>query len=197
MTEAGAPGLVDVPETWPVASSEELHRDGWVVALRADHVRQPGSNQTARRVVMEHPGAAIILAIDDDAQVICLRQYRHASGHRFLELPAGLLDGAPDEEPVDVAVRELREEVQLQASSWTHLVSTYPSPGISAEVQHLYLARGLSSVDRGDFALEHEEADMSTEWVPFDGLLAAVVAGQLGDSPLVIAVLMARARGLA
>ena len=195
MTEAPA-RLADVAEVWPVTSSEILHRDHWVVALRADQVQQPGSANTARRVVMEHPGAAIILAVDDDARVICLRQYRHAAGHRFLELPAGLLDGAPDEQPVEVAARELREEVQLGATSWTHLVSTYPSPGVSAEVQHLFLAQGLSAVDRGEFALEHEEADMTTEWVAFDDLHAAVVKGLLTDSPLVIAVLMARARGL-
>ena len=187
--------LEDVAEVWPVVSSEDVHRDGWVVALRSDRVSTP-DGATTRRLVLEHPGAAVILAVDDDDRVICLRQYRHAAGHRFVELPAGIVDGEPGEQPVDVAARELREEVQLQATSWTHLVSAYASPGISAEVHHLFLARGLSPVDRGDFALQHEEADMTTEWVPFDELHAAVVAGELTDSPLVIAVLMARARGL-
>jgi len=36
------PVLGDVPEQWPVASSDYLHRDPWVVALRADHIRRPG-----------------------------------------------------------------------------------------------------------------------------------------------------------
>ena len=187
--------LADVRESWPVDSSVDLHRDHWVVALRSDQVRTPDGH-TTRRLVVEHPGAAVILAVDDDDRVICLRQYRHAAAHRFVELPAGIVDGEPGEQPVDVAARELREEVQLQATSWTHLVSAYASPGISAEVHHLFLARGLSPVDRGDFALQHEEADMTTEWVAFDELHAAVVAGELSDSPLVIAVLMARARGL-
>lgn len=187
--------LEDVVEVWPVASSVDVHRDGWVVALRSDQVQTP-DGATTRRLVLEHPGAAVILAVDDDDRVICLRQYRHAAGHRFVELPAGIVDGEPGEQPVDVAARELREEVQLQATSWTHLVSAYASPGISAEVHHLFLARGLSPVDRGDFELHHEEADMTTEWVPFDELHAAVVAGHLTDSPLVIAVLLARARGL-
>ena len=109
--------------------------------------------------------------------------------------PAGLLDGS-DEEPLTVAIRELREEAELQAEEWTHLTSLYPSPGISAEVHHLFLARGVTAADRGDFQLEHEEADMEIGWVPFADLYAAVVAGDLTDAPLVACVLLARARGL-
>jgi 8-oxo-dGTP pyrophosphatase MutT (NUDIX family) len=187
--------LADTPQTWPVLSTEDLHRDGWVVALRADEVQSP-DGATARRIVMEHPGAAVVLAVDDDDRVHVLWQYRHAAGHRFVEIPAGLLDGDPGEEPVEVARRELREEAQLQATSWTHLASSYPSPGISAEVQHLFLARGLSPADRGDFELHHEEADMTAAWVPFADLLEAVLAGRISDGPVIQCVLLARARGL-
>ena len=62
---------------------------------------------------------------------------------------------------------------------------------------HLYLARDLTPADRGDFELEHEEAEMETFWAPYDELLAAVLDGSVGDGPLVTAVLMAHARGLA
>ena len=61
---------------------------------------------------------------------------------------------------------------------------------------HLYLARDLTAADRGDFELEHEEAEMETFWTPYDELLAAVLDGSVGDGPLVTAVLMAQARGL-
>jgi 8-oxo-dGDP phosphatase len=191
------PELRDVPESWPVEHREDLHRDGWVVALRADRVRRPGhpDDEPFRRIVMEHPGAAIVLAVDDDDRVLCLWQYRHAAGRRFVELPAGLLD-QDGEEPLDVAKRELAEEAGYAATDWTHLTSTYSSPGISAEVAHLYLARGLSDVGRGDFEPVHEEADLEIGWVPFDDLVDAVLDGRVADAPLVIAVLAARARGL-
>ncbi|MFB9312257.1 NUDIX domain-containing protein [Nocardioides plantarum] len=187
--------LADVPQQWPVSSTLDLHRDGWVVALRADQVVTP-DGATARRLVVEHPGAAVILAVDDHDRVFVLWQYRHPAGRRFVEIPAGLLDGDPGEEPVEVARRELREEAQLQATSWTLLATSYPSPGISAEVQHLFLARGLSPADRGDFELHHEEADMTSAWVPFAELYDAVLAGRVGDGPVIQAVLLARARGL-
>lgn len=185
--------LEDVEEHWPVASSEVLHQE-WVVALRADAVQMGGT--TARRLALEHPGAVVVVAVDDEDRVFCLWQYRHAAGRRFVELPAGLLDGPADEAPVDVARRELREEAELEASDWTHLSSTYPSPGVSAEVHHLFLARGLTTASRGDFELHHEEADMTTGWVPFAELHAAVVAGRVTDGPTALAVLLAGARGI-
>lgn len=190
--------LEDRPERWSVTESSYLYEGDWVVSLRADQVRRAGaeSEEPFRRLVLEHPGAVIVLALDDGDRVLCLAQYRHAAGRRFVELPAGLLDGPAEEEPLDVARRELREEALLEAEDWTHLATTWSSPGISAEVMHLFLARGLSTVDRGDFVLEHEEADMETFWVPFAELRDAVLEGRVGDGPLVQAVLLAEAKGL-
>ena len=191
----------DVPEQWPVASSSYLHRDDWVVSLRADEIRHPDhpDDEPFRRVVLEHPGAAVVLAVDEEEQVLCVLQYRHAALRRFVELPAGLLDHE-GEEPEDVARRELLEETGYVAGTWTHLASTYSSPGISAEVQHIYLARDLAPAEPdvvAEFVKEHEEADMELVKVGFDELVSAVIEGRVADGPVVNAVLLAHARGLA
>ncbi|WP_067440092.1 NUDIX domain-containing protein [Nocardioides jensenii] len=185
----------DTAESWPVASSTDLHRDDWVVAFRTDQVAHPGDpdGPSFRRLVLEHPGAAMVLAIDDDDRVLCLRQYRHPAQRRFVELPAGICDH-PGEDPLDVAVRELREEVEFEAAEWTHLLSVWASPGISAERHHIYLARGLTPCDRGDFELEAEEADMETLWVPLDELRAAILDGRVADGPVALAVFAHDAR---
>ncbi len=190
--------LTDEPEAWPVASSTDLHRDDWVVALRSDRIQRPGhlEEEPFRRLVLEHPGAVIILAVDDRERVLCMRQYRHAVERRLVELPAGLCD-VDGEDPLEVARRELLEEAELEAGEWTHLTSTYSSPGLSNELMHFYLARNLRPADRGDFVPEHEEADMETFWVPYDDLVTAVLDGRIGDAPVVVAVLLAQARGLA
>jgi 8-oxo-dGTP pyrophosphatase MutT (NUDIX family) len=185
-----SPFPADEPESWPVESSTDLHRDAWVVAFRSDQVRRPAADgeEPFRRLVLEHPGAAMVMALDDDDRVFCLRQYRHPAQRRFLEFPAGVCDEA-GEDPFEVAVRELREEAALQASEWTHLLSTWSSPGISAEQMHIFVARDLAPADRGDFVLAHEEADMDTLWVPFADLVVAVLEGRVADGPVVQAVL--------
>ena len=119
---------------------------------------------------------------------MCLRQYRHTSEHEFVELPAGLQD-AGDEPPVETAKRELREEVELEASSWRLLLSTFASAGISDEVHEIFLARGLSHAPRGDFEMRHEEAEMERFWVPMADLLDAVLDGRVRQGPLAQAVL--------
>ena len=191
------PELTDREESWPVVSSTDLYRDDWVMALRSDTIRPPDRPDAPSfdRLVLEHPGAVVVLALDDSDRVLCLRQYRHPARRRFVELPAGLCD-TEGEEPLQVARRELAEEAGLEATEWTHLTSTWSSPGISAEVMHFYLARGLSPADPGDFEPEHEEADMETFWAAYDDLLAGVLDGRVADAPLVLAVLLVRARGL-
>ncbi len=187
----------DVPEDWPVQDSEDLYRSELPFALRADRVRHPDQpdEEPFTRVVLEHPGAVVVLAVDDEERVFCLRQYRHPARMRMLELPAGLLDVA-GEEPRASAERELLEEAGLEAGSWTGLGTAYSSPGISAERMHFYLARDLRSGDRGDFVAAHEEADMVTLWVPYADLLAACLDGRVEDAPVLIAVLGAYHRGL-
>ena len=192
------PELGDAAESWPVDESTDLFRDDWVMALRVDLIRRPGDpeGESFRRLVLEHPGAVIVLALDDEARVCCLRQYRHPVRRRFVELPAGLCD-VDGEDPLEVARRELREEAGLEAGDWVGLTATYSSPGISSELMHFYLARDLAPIDRGDFVPEHEEADMETLWVDFEELLAAALDGRLRDGPIVLAVLLVAAKGYA
>lgn len=195
--DTGAGLLADLPdESWPVTGSVDLHRDGWVIALRSDQIRRPGNeDRDFRRFVVEHPGAVVVLAIDDERRVVCLRQYRHAVRHRLIELPAGLRDEA-DEPALETAKRELREEAEFEADEWMSLLDTWSSPGFTTERIEIFLARGLRPCSRGDFVLEHEEAEMERLMVPFDDLLAAVLDGRVADGPVVQAVLAVKVRAL-
>jgi ADP-ribose pyrophosphatase len=86
------------------------------------------------------------------------------------------------------AQRELHEEVGLVAREWTHLMTTYASPGITAETHAIFLARGLEDAAR-DFDLHHEEAELTVDRVPLADLVEAVLAGTVADAPLALAVL--------
>jgi ADP-ribose pyrophosphatase len=181
--------LADRPEQWPVAGSRDLHRDDWIVALREDTLHRPGDpDHPFERLVVEHPGAVMALAVDDDELVCCLRQYRHVAGRNFVELPAGVCDTA-HEDPLATARRELREEAELEAAGWRPLLSLYPSVGITQEVHHLFLARDLRPASRGDFAMQHEEAELEVFWTPMADLLDAVLDGRVQQGPLAASVL--------
>jgi len=180
--------LEDVALSWPVVDSAYLHRDDWVVALRTDAIQRPGHpEETFRRLVVEDPGAVVVLAVDEHDRAVVIHQYRHPVQMRLVELPAGKLD-QEDEDPLVAAQRELHEEVGLVAREWTHLMTTYASPGITAETHAIFLARGLEQAAR-DFELHHEEAELTVDRVPLADLVDAVLDGTVADAPLAIAVL--------
>jgi ADP-ribose pyrophosphatase len=188
MTDGDRPPLEDVPLSWPVVDSAYLHRDDWVVALRTDTVHRPDHpDERFRRLVVEDPGAVVVLAVDEQDRAVVIHQYRHPVQMRLVELPAGKLD-QEDEDPLVAAQRELHEEVGLVAREWTHLMTTYASPGITAETHAIFLARGLEDAAR-DFDLHHEEAELTVDRVPLADLVEAVLAGTVADAPLALAVL--------
>lgn len=145
-----------------VVRSDRIY-DGRIVSLRVDTLTLPGDRSTVREVI-EHPGAVVMVALDDERHVYLVRQYRHAIGRTLLELPAGTLE--PGEEPLQSAKRELREEVGLTAKQWTPLGSFFSSPGILNEPLHVFLAQGLTQVgSEPDF-----DEDLSVVRLPLDSL---------------------------
>ncbi|NKY60984.1 NUDIX domain-containing protein [Nocardia flavorosea] len=159
--------------------------NGAIVALRLDQVEMPGGRIVEREVV-EHHGAVAVVAVDDDEQVVLIRQYRHPLGERLLELPAGLIDIA-GEDPLAAAQRELAEETGLAAREWSVLVDVALSPGFTDEALRVYLARGLSETDRP--APEHEEADLELVRMPLDAAVRAALAGEIVNATAVAGLL--------
>lgn len=181
--------LADEPVELEVAASDLVYR-GRVWDVRNDTFAYNGE-QIARQYV-DHPGAAAIVAVDEDERVLLIQQYRHPIRHRDWEVPAGLLDVA-GETPLQSAVRELAEEADLVASSWEPLVSVFTTPGGNDEVVHLFLARGLSPAGEAH-PREAEEADIRVEWVPMADVVEGVLAGRLRNGILAIGVLAAAER---
>lgn len=170
------------------ASSETLYT-GKIFALRRDQVRMPGDT-TAVREVVEHYGAVAVVAMDDDGNVPLVYQYRHPFGRRLWELPAGLLD-VNGEAPQHTAARELEEEAGLRADTWRVLVDLDSTPGFSDESVRIYLATGLTEVDRPE--AHHEEADMTMRWYPLAEAVQRVLSGEIVNAIAVAGLLAAHA----
>lgn len=167
-------------------ASETLYV-GKILALRADEVAMPGG-RTARREVVEHFGAVAVVAIDEDDNVVLVFQYRHPVGRRLWELPAGLLD-MHGEAPHLTAARELEEEAGLTADNWSVLVDVVSTPGFSDESVRVYLATGLTEIDRP--VVHDEEADMVVRRYPLVEAVSMVYSGEIVNSTAVAGILAA------
>ena len=170
-----------------VLSTEDVYT-GRIIAVRVDDVAMPGGGQ-AKREVVEHHGAVAIVALDDDDQVTLIHQYRHPLGRRIWELPAGLIDHL-GEEPLSSAKRELVEEVGLVAEHWSVLVDVAASPGFTDEVVRVFLATGLSVVDRE--LLGDEEADLVARKIPLVEAVGWALAGEIVNGAAVAGILAAQ-----
>ncbi|HHY40320.1 MAG TPA: NUDIX hydrolase, partial [Syntrophaceticus sp.] len=134
-----------------LVSSQEIFQ-GRIIKVQLDTVELP-NGKIAKREVVKHPGAVVILPLTNEGEVVMVRQYRHATGEILLELPAGKRDGG--EEPLECARRELEEETGYTAEQWQVICSFYTSPGFCDELLYLILAKGLvkgeACPDEGEF----------------------------------------------
>lgn len=169
------------------ATSSQLLHQGKIFALRTDEVTMPGG-RTARREVVEHYGAVAVVAIDADNNIPLIYQYRHPLGRRLWELPAGLLD-VGGEPPQATAARELREEAGLAAETWRLLVDLASTPGFSDESVRVFLASGLTEVDRPE--VHDEEADLTLRWYPIGAAVEMIFTGEIVNSIAVAGILAA------
>jgi ADP-ribose pyrophosphatase len=128
----------------PVLRSQTVY-EGRVVSLQVDEIELADGRRAVREVV-RHPGAVVVVAVDEEERVVLVSQYRHPIGAWLLELPAGGLE--PGEDPLHAARRELREEVGLEAKTWRSLGRFYSSPGFANELLHAFEARDLEPVPR-------------------------------------------------
>lgn len=136
-----------------------------------------------KREVIEHRGAAAMLAFDDDAKIILVKQHRFPHGY-VLEIPAGTLEKGED--PKECAFRELQEETGYKAKKMRHLITYYPSIGYNTEAIHCFVATKLTKL--GDLKLDEDEI-LSVVKMDFAKLLQQIKSGKILDSKTICAAM--------
>jgi ADP-ribose pyrophosphatase len=164
-----------------IIHSQYVYR-GKVIKLRLDNVRLPNKHMSVREIV-EHPGAAAIVALDSEDRVVMVRQYRAAAGRELWEIPAGTLEEGED--PAVCATRELCEETGYLAGQWESLGFFYSSPGIMTERMYLYLARQLTLAQ----SKLDEDEDIKVERVPWREVLDKIERGEIMDAKSIVGLL--------
>ncbi|MBR3893886.1 MAG: NUDIX hydrolase [Clostridia bacterium] len=163
--------------------SSELIYDGKVVHLYVDQIALPNGAPSVREYV-RHIGAVAVLPLTESGEVVCVRQYRYAHGCIMTEIPAGKLDSR-EEDHVEAALRELREETGARCEKLTYLGLFRSTPAILDEKIDLYLAEGLTF---GETAPDEDEF-LEIVRLPLSTLVDQVMGGEIADGKTQVAVL--------
>jgi 8-oxo-dGTP pyrophosphatase MutT (NUDIX family) len=159
----------------------------WHVAVGS---YQAPDGTTFERDIVRSPGAVAAAPLwwrDSTPMITFVRQYRAPYDEMVLEIPAGMRD-VPDEPVAQTAARELAEEIGVRADDLRPLVQFYPSAGMTDSVLHLFVATGLSPVERRTHGPEEDHMDVVE--MPLAEAVALITAGGLHDAKSIIAVLM-------
>jgi len=124
---------------YPIINSKLVY-EGIIVNVKIDDIALDNGQNIRRELVLQRQSVAVLL-VTDDGDLLMVRQYRHPVGKNTLEIPAGILDG--DEKPHVCAIREAGEETGFIPQSLEFVCAVHSSIGISTELVHIFIGRGL------------------------------------------------------
>ena len=188
MSGSRAPAGGRDPSAPAVLESERLI-EARPIAVERSRIRLSNGRE-AERVVVRHPGAVAIVALDAEGRWLLVRQHRFGAGRELLEIPAGTRE--PGEAPEATAARELREETGFAASEFTPLGGFFTAPGFCDEFIHLFLARGLTP---DPLPPDHDEEIRGHRALAPAAVLRAAASGEIEDAKTLSAIALMSARG--
>ena len=155
---------------------------GKVINVTKDDVLCPNGEKAIREIVHHRGGVGILFQVD--GKFIFERQYRYAMGEEIIEMPAGKLEEG--EVPLEAAKRELLEETGYRPLEMIHLGDSYPTPGYSTEVIHLYYCPKAVKEERH---LDNDEC-IELIYLTLEEVETMIAEGKIKDSKSVAAIFL-------
>ena len=169
---------------WKITGTQEVYRDPFV-NLKVDQVIRPDGLPGQHVVVGIKPGVCV-LALDNQCNVHLTKEFHYAIGRDSVEAVSGGIE--PGEDPDVTAVRELQEELGLKAGRMTYLTTLDPFTSCMVSPTRLYLATGLTTVEKN---LEGTEV-IEPLIVPLPEAVQMVLDGKITHGPTCVLLLRAR-----
>ncbi len=160
----------------------ELKYDGKIVKLFVDKA-EVENGDIVKREVIKHPGGVCVVPLDEDENVIFVRQFRYPHKRVFLEIPAGKLEYGENHR--ECGLRELKEETGCVCDSFEYLGNLVPTPAYDTEIIHMYLARRLHA---GEQNLDKDEF-LETEKIPLKKAAEMIMKNEIADAKTQVAIL--------
>jgi 8-oxo-dGTP pyrophosphatase MutT (NUDIX family) len=155
--------------------------------VRQDEIELPNGQIIDDYFVNIRPEVALILPITTNREVIFVRQYRHAIGDFFLELPAGKFNPKL-EDAQTAAIRELREETGYIAQNVRKIATLYDKPSKDTNQIHLFLSENVIK------AGEQQNLDITEEievvLIPVESVLEKITTGEISVAGTVAALFL-------
>lgn len=158
---------------------------GRLLDVYSDDIELPGGHKSKREYI-KHVGAACVVPVDDDGNIVILKQFRYPFRRVLTEIPAGKLD-SKQEPHLEAALRELKEETGYTAGKMIYLGEFLPTCAYSDEVIHMYLATELS---KGEQKLDEDEF-VDVEKMPLADAVKEIMNGNITDGKTQTAILKA------
>jgi 8-oxo-dGTP pyrophosphatase MutT (NUDIX family) len=128
------------------------------------------------------------VAITPDEHILLTKQYRHAVGQVFWEIPGGAID-PNDSDPYAAASRELEEETGYRAERVELVTTLFPNPASHTNRLHTFLATNARPI--GKQQLDAGEEGLTVHRMPLPELIERLQDGFLGQALDTSSVLMA------
>ncbi|KST62640.1 NUDIX hydrolase [Mastigocoleus testarum] len=163
--------------------------------VRRDEIRLPNGKVIDDFFVHVKPDVALVLAVTPKREVVFVRQYRHAIGEFFIELPAGGFDPT-QEAPEIAAMREMEEETGYSVKNLQKIATLYDRPSKDTNQTHVFFAENAIIPEGlcGANATGKQNLDPTEEievlLIPVDSILEKINSGKISVMGTVTALLL-------
>ncbi|MFN3345888.1 MAG: NUDIX hydrolase [Chloroherpetonaceae bacterium] len=128
------------PKPYKVLESKYLFKRPWLT-VREERLELESGGIIEQFYVFEYPRWVNVVALTKENEVVLIRQYRHAIGEVYFEIPAGVCEDGED--LLEAAQRELLEETGYGGGEWSLFMTLCANPSIQANRTYTFLARGV------------------------------------------------------